>query len=720
PAYGLVENTLMVSGASPDRQLHTLRVATAALEAGRAEPARNETERSVELVASGAVSDGQEVRIVDPEQGTPCADGRIGEIWVRGPSVARGYWSRPEETAAVFGARPAGVPGPPFLRTGDLGLLQQGQLYVTGRIKDLIIVAGRNHYPQDLELCVEQADPSVRAGGVAAFAVEHAERECLVIVAEVDLRRSSEQRSSEQRSARLAELVQTVRRAVALQHDLQPFAIWLLPPGALPKTSSGKLQRHLCRSGFADGTLEALVRWGGEGAAETEADADAGAEQPSVTAQAAALYPDIGERRRKIDRRHTRYRFDLERDIPWQRTGESGDYFGAGYLEMIGVNEPALRRHPEAYDACQWALALATCTSFITVEEYLLFFTQRERNRLGECRSLALFQEEEQKHIALFGRYAAALREQRPDLAARIQPHIERCNTAHQVATANASGMDDALFHYQFWLYALVLEEGSIHICDKLLPDAPRLQSAWLATHVAHRREEIQHVATDSVHVKALALSASERLRLSQMWFRHLANNWGYMHGVQAAHALLSELYPEVAAEAFPSPLQMPPRFLEELLTHRAFSNTRAAAPYLTELASLGLAAAHDELTRMCEQRGSGIGSGILPPAPSSIPFDSQSAASGEERRDLIKGYLLARISEATRVTPAQLVPSQHLLDAGIDSVAGAELAGQIERDLGVTVPFSTVFDSTIDDLIDHIASSRPASNALDSTATLP
>jgi acyl carrier protein len=273
--------------------------------------------------------------------------------------------------------------------------------------------------------------------------------------------------------------------------------------------------------------------------------------------------------------------------------------------------------------------------------------------------------------------------------------------------------MDDALFHYQFWLYALVLEEGSIHICDKLLPDAARIQSAWLATHVAHRREEIQHVATDSVHVKALALSTSERLRLSQMWFRHLANNWGYMHGVQAAHALLSELYPEVAAEAFPSPLQMPPRFLDELLTHRAFSNTRAAAPYLTELAAAGLSAAHEELLRSCEQRSSGI----LPPAPSSIPSDSLSAASGEERRDLVKHYLLARISEATRVTPAQLVPSQHLLDAGIDSVAGAELAGQIERDLGVSIPFATVFDSTIDDLIDHIASSAPASNATEAAS---
>jgi hypothetical protein len=149
-------------------------------------------------------------------------------------------------------------------------------------------------------------------------------------------------------------------------------------------------------------------------------------------------------------------------------------------------------------------------------------------------------------------------------------------------------------------------------------------------------------------------------------------------------------------------------------LTHRAFSNTRAAAPYLSALAAAGVEAAQQELQELCAQRAAPI----LPPSAGSLRPQANlsslvAAVSTEERRELITQYLLERIGEAARVTPASLLPSQHLLDAGIDSVAGAELAGQIERDLGVDIPFATVFDSTIDGLIERVLrSSERAAHA--------
>ena len=177
--------------------------------------------------------------IVDPETLTACPADDVGEIWVQGPSMAQGYWNRPEETRHTFQARLADGDGP-FLRTGDLGYLHEGQLYVTGRLKDLIIIRGRNHYPQDIERTVEQSHPALRADCGAAFSIDVEGEERLVVVQEVE---------REHRKPNVDEIVAAIRTAVARQHDLQVHAIALVKTMTIPKTSSGKIKRRETRAG---------------------------------------------------------------------------------------------------------------------------------------------------------------------------------------------------------------------------------------------------------------------------------------------------------------------------------------------------------------------------------------------------------------------------------------------------------------------------------------
>ncbi|HEX9670633.1 MAG TPA: AMP-binding protein, partial [Thermoanaerobaculia bacterium] len=257
PCYGLAEATLLVSGGARVEAPVARSFVAAELEGHRAAAAPEEDSGARRLVGCGRSPAGQQVVIVRPEPRTLCPPGEVGEIWVRGPSVARGYWRRPEETAATFGARlPDGAPDAlaegPFLRTGDLGFLDGGELFVTGRVKDLIILRGRNHYPQDLEATVERSHPALRPGCGAAFAVEVDGEERLVVAQEVE--RTARDTAGE-------EAVAAIRRALAEEHEVQVYAVVLLRPAALPKTSSGKVRRHAARAEFLAGTLAALGAW---------------------------------------------------------------------------------------------------------------------------------------------------------------------------------------------------------------------------------------------------------------------------------------------------------------------------------------------------------------------------------------------------------------------------------------------------------------------------
>ncbi|WP_241681658.1 fatty acyl-AMP ligase [Streptomyces sp. CB01881] len=266
PGYGLAENTLKATGTRQDREPAVLWLSADALREGTARPAGEHDGPAVPLVSSGATTGRTRVRIVDPATRRALPDGRVGEIWISGPCVAGGYLGRPEQTEETFRARLAGTGtgggtgadggggadgAAEHLRTGDLGFLHDGELYVTGRLKDVIIRKGRNHYPQDIELSAERAVTGLHPNCAAAFSSEDGTRERLVVVVEADGRLLN--------SLGAAAVRERVHEAVRDGHRITPDDVLVVRRGALPKTSSGKVQRRACKRGYEDGTLAALA-----------------------------------------------------------------------------------------------------------------------------------------------------------------------------------------------------------------------------------------------------------------------------------------------------------------------------------------------------------------------------------------------------------------------------------------------------------------------------
>ncbi|GAA2848123.1 fatty acyl-AMP ligase [Streptosporangium fragile] len=245
--YGLAEATLTLTASTGQVVLGTFD--RAALGVGRVRPCAEDDPMAWRIVSSGTPLSGVEVRVVDPVTRAAAPPGATGEIWARGPNIGDGYWDRPGRTAEVFGGRLAGADGR-WLRTGDVGFLHEGELYVTGRIKDLIIVDGRNHYAADLEVTVERADPEMRPRNVAAFGVdgEGEGGERLVVLAELrhDVIAAPDRHERFLRAA---------RRALATHHGVEPHDLVLVPPGALPRTTSGKVRRGTCRERYLDGAF---------------------------------------------------------------------------------------------------------------------------------------------------------------------------------------------------------------------------------------------------------------------------------------------------------------------------------------------------------------------------------------------------------------------------------------------------------------------------------
>ncbi|WP_405876177.1 fatty acyl-AMP ligase [Streptomyces sp. NBC_00005] len=242
PCYGLAEATVMVTGGSVDAPPTLLAATDVGPHAGEADAA---------AVGCGRPGPGLTVTIADPEQGTELPEGRVGEIWVSGASVAKGYWRNTLATRETFRATLPGHQGR-FLRTGDLGFLREGELFVTGRLKDLIVIDGRNHYPQDLELSAEMSHPALRPGCTAAFSVsvdEGVEGEQIVLVAEVAPDAAGE-------SEKITDLI---RSALGEAHGLSVRDVVLVHPGTIPKTSSGKIQRRATRTAHLDGTLSLVA-----------------------------------------------------------------------------------------------------------------------------------------------------------------------------------------------------------------------------------------------------------------------------------------------------------------------------------------------------------------------------------------------------------------------------------------------------------------------------
>ena len=254
PCYGMAETTLVITYYTGELKTLTYRIHRDDFELGKIVPTDStDPKEYVDVVSSGKPLVDYNVSIVNPHTRQRCEADEVGEIWVHGDSVGEGYWNRPEETAHTFGARIEGSDEGPFLRTGDLGFVHEDHLYVTGRLKDLVIVRGRNYYPQDVELTVEKTHPLLRQGGGAVFAVKAGGTEQLVAVHEVQRR--------EVEGVDWNEVLKQIRANIAREHGIRASAVVLIRKSTLPKTSSGKIMRSETRRKFQENELEIVAEW---------------------------------------------------------------------------------------------------------------------------------------------------------------------------------------------------------------------------------------------------------------------------------------------------------------------------------------------------------------------------------------------------------------------------------------------------------------------------
>ncbi len=253
PCYGLAESTVYVSGhrGLPGSVITSL----PALQRDMMARAPGSEEPGYEVVSCGPVADGTDLRIVDPDRLTERPPGGVGEIWIAGASVSRGYWRRPDDRFAGYLAD--GSAGP-FLRTSDLGFLADGQLYILGRLDDVIIVDGRNHYPQDIELTAQQSHSALASGRLVAFGYPLRDETAVAVVAETGKGVRVAGPGTPPAAGQLAaeDIVRAVRSAVSADHQIRVTQVVLLRPAGLPRTTSGKLQRARCRELFLAGTLK--------------------------------------------------------------------------------------------------------------------------------------------------------------------------------------------------------------------------------------------------------------------------------------------------------------------------------------------------------------------------------------------------------------------------------------------------------------------------------
>ncbi|BAZ21944.1 beta-ketoacyl synthase [Kalymmatonema gypsitolerans NIES-4073] len=252
PCYGMAETTLIVSGGLKTAMPIFKTVQEEALGQNLVVAAKKGDTGTRTLVGCGKTLEEQQIVIANPDTLHRCTAGEVGEIWVSGKSVAQGYWNRSDQTMQTFHAYLADTGEGPFLRTGDLGFLEDGELFVTGRLKDIIIIWGRNYYPNDIELTVEKSHPALLPASGAAFVVEKDGEERVVVVQEVErqfLRRLD-----------IDQVIGDIRQAVLQHHELLVHNVILVKTGSIPKTSSGKIQRYACRDAFLNGTLNVVSR----------------------------------------------------------------------------------------------------------------------------------------------------------------------------------------------------------------------------------------------------------------------------------------------------------------------------------------------------------------------------------------------------------------------------------------------------------------------------
>jgi acyl-CoA synthetase (AMP-forming)/AMP-acid ligase II len=250
PCYGMAEATLMITGGDYQKVPHFKYVDRLALTKNQVMIADENKPETITLVSAGYPWLEGKLAIVNPKNNRECASNEVGEIWFSGSSIGQGYWQQSKTTRKTFQAT---LNNQQFLRTGDLGFIADGELYITGRLNDVLVFWGFNHYPQQIEQTVTQAHEALKANSGAAFSVTVQGKERLVIVQEI--------KRNYRKSFVLEDLVEAIRWEVFQQHFIDVYAIVLLTPGSLPKTSSGKVQRSACKTKFLNQSLSVMAQW---------------------------------------------------------------------------------------------------------------------------------------------------------------------------------------------------------------------------------------------------------------------------------------------------------------------------------------------------------------------------------------------------------------------------------------------------------------------------
>ncbi len=253
PVYGMAETTLIASGGYQTEDPKYLSLKSDYLSKEIIEVAENTNEKVTELVGCGHTWMETEIIIVKPETFEKLDENTIGEIWIKGPTVAKGYWNKPEETERSFNAFTTNTNEGPFLRTGDMGFLREKELYITGRLKDLIIVRGRNYYPNDLEFTIQNCHDDFRNNGVAVISVLKNGEEKLVVVQELE--RTALRKDNHD------ELISLIRKVISEEYELDVYAVCLIRTGSIPLTSSGKIQRRQTKYDYLNNDLNIVKQW---------------------------------------------------------------------------------------------------------------------------------------------------------------------------------------------------------------------------------------------------------------------------------------------------------------------------------------------------------------------------------------------------------------------------------------------------------------------------
>ncbi|MDN3667764.1 fatty acyl-AMP ligase [Echinicola jeungdonensis] len=249
PCYGLAEATLMVTGGAKNRRFVSQKLLKSGLEKNKVVFSKGSEEDIAQIVGCGKKFDSIKIKIVNPENLNSCDPNEIGEVWVAGQSIAKGYWNNPLESSVTFGGYLSETGEGPFLRTGDLGFVFEDELYITGRLKDIIIIDGKNHYAHDIERTVISAHPSIRPAGCAVFSIENSEKDQVVVIAEIQYWLIQN----------IEEVKKSIRQAVAEQHNVSIYDIKLTLPGSIPRTTSGKIRHYLCKEDYLSGVLKEIT-----------------------------------------------------------------------------------------------------------------------------------------------------------------------------------------------------------------------------------------------------------------------------------------------------------------------------------------------------------------------------------------------------------------------------------------------------------------------------